>query len=67
MKRLVALLLVALMALSMFSMANADDVKTVTITMRYDSTDTNNISRMEVIKNGFRMVEAEDPSVHFEF
>lgn len=66
-KRIVALFLACLMLLSLCGIAGADDVKTVTITMRYDSTSVDNIFRMEMLKNGFRRLEAEDPSVHFEF
>ena len=67
MKRFVAVLL-ALVIIMMAAMSvSAQDVKTITYHMRYDSANENVVARMNMIMNGFKKLEEQDPSVHFEF
>ncbi len=46
---------------------NEDGVKTITYRIRHDSTDEKVVTRSEMIMNGFKMLEEQDPTVHFEF
>lgn len=41
--------------------------KTIKYVIRRDSTNENVVSRSNMIVNGFKMLEEQDPSVHFEF
>lgn len=67
MKRFVAVLLALAIVMVAAMSVSAQDVKTITYYMRYDSANENVVARMNMIMNGFKKLEEQDPSVHFEF
>ena len=75
MKKIILLLLFSTVMLSIFAGGAAEKetsdetnkVKTITYTVRHDSSNENVVSRMNMIIDGFKQLEKEDPKVHFEF
>ena len=60
MKRFVAVLLALAIVMVAAMSVSAQDVKTITYYMRYDSANENVVARMNMIMNGFKKLEEQD-------